>query len=113
MKIRLKSDVSGSRDGVPWPPRGSVVDLPEEEAVPMCQNGMAVPVDSSGDDIENTADDRDSETRALTTDSASGVVPGRQQAADSDQGGDAEKKPPAKTAAPAKKAAAKPPAGQS
>ncbi len=40
----MKVDVSGTRDGHPWPPRGSVVELPDAEAADYCRNGMAEPV---------------------------------------------------------------------
>lgn len=79
MKIRLKVDVSGSRDGKPWPPRGSVTDLPREEAMQLCSNGMAVPVDSGNEGTEAAVPSAaDVETRgpALTTESASAVTPG-------------------------------------
>jgi len=44
MKIRLKVELSGTRDGVPWPPRGEAVDLPDAEAADLCAAGMADPV---------------------------------------------------------------------
>ncbi len=43
MKVRLKGDISGSRNGVAWPPRGEVVDLPDDEALVLLNNGMAEP----------------------------------------------------------------------
>lgn len=44
MKIRMKVEVSGTRDGEPWPPRGSVIDMPDAEAAQYCAGGMAEPV---------------------------------------------------------------------
>jgi hypothetical protein len=32
MKIRMLVDIAGTRDGVEWPPRGGIIDLPEQEA---------------------------------------------------------------------------------
>lgn len=32
MKVRLKTEVTGLRDGVPWPKVGGVIDLPDDEA---------------------------------------------------------------------------------
>jgi len=105
MKVRLKVDVSGSRDGVAWPRRGGSVDLPKEEAMQMCRNGMAEPVDSSSDDVETATVPDDSSKRGLTTENASGLVPN----------GEDEKPEPEKTVesqprrrGPAKKAAAAP-----
>lgn len=44
MKIRMRATVSGSRDGVPWPGRGEVVDIPDDEAAGYCAIGLAEPV---------------------------------------------------------------------
>jgi len=46
VKVTLKVDVSGSRDGQPWPRRGSLVDLPDQEAADLCAAGLAEPVAS-------------------------------------------------------------------
>jgi len=35
--------MSGTRNGQQWPPRGSVVDLPDEEARQLCEQRMARP----------------------------------------------------------------------
>lgn len=43
MKVRLVVDV-GVRDGMRWPLRGNVVDLPEEQARAVVAAGEAVPV---------------------------------------------------------------------
>jgi hypothetical protein len=42
MRIRLTSDMSGTRDGQEWPPAGSVVDLPDVEARGLLAGGSAV-----------------------------------------------------------------------
>ncbi|MGH3679092.1 MAG: hypothetical protein ACRDT2_02015 [Natronosporangium sp.] len=44
MKVRMKGVISGTRNGVPWPGPGSLVDLPDSEAAQLCDQGMAVPV---------------------------------------------------------------------
>lgn len=44
MKIRLAVSLSGTRDGVDWPQRGEIVDLPDAEAVDMLNARLAVPV---------------------------------------------------------------------
>lgn len=61
--------MSGTRDGVDWPPRGSVVDLPDAEAIQLCDGGMARPVVE--DNVEKAVvDDYEVEMRApLTTES--------------------------------------------
>lgn len=48
MKIKLLVDVSGMRNGVDWPGRGAVVELPEDEARSMIRSGMGA--ESEGDD---------------------------------------------------------------
>lgn len=120
MKVRLKVDISGSRNGAPWPGRSSIVELPDDEAARMCQNGMAVPVDGSEDDVETAVPNDDSSRRGLTTMTAAATVPHQQDASGAlipakDDGGnaDGDAKPstaPARKTAAAKKAAAKPPA---
>ncbi|MGW4886911.1 hypothetical protein [Streptomyces murinus] len=44
MKIRMKTDVSGSRDGQPWPRRGSTLEVPDAEGADLCKAGIAEPV---------------------------------------------------------------------
>jgi hypothetical protein len=41
MRVKMKVQVSGTRDGLPWPDRGETVDLPDEEAAQLCAAGMA------------------------------------------------------------------------
>lgn len=65
MKVRMKVDVSGTRNGQEWPRRGSIVDLPDAEAIQMCEAGMAVPV--VDDDVETATLPADEESRPLTT----------------------------------------------
>lgn len=72
MKIRLIGDMSGTRDGQEWPPRGSTVDLPDDEAQQLIRGKMAVP--AINDDVETAIiDTADVEERALTTESAPAV----------------------------------------
>jgi hypothetical protein len=44
MKVEMKMQLTGSRNGLRWPPAGEVVDLPDGEAVDLCSQGCAVPV---------------------------------------------------------------------
>lgn len=47
MKVKLKVQLSGTRDGVSWPPVGTVVELPEDEARDMLTSGVAGPLDEN------------------------------------------------------------------
>lgn len=91
MKVRIQGDISGSRDGVPWPKRGETMELPDDEGASLCASGLAAPVAES-DDVEKAVPADDSEKRVLTTENSAAVTPGA----------DEEKAP-----APAKKAVAK------
>lgn len=44
MRVRMKVDVSGVRDGQPWPPRGETVEVGDQEGADLCAAGMAEPV---------------------------------------------------------------------
>jgi len=44
MKIRMKTQIVGARNGVRWPPSGSEIELPEREAAKLCAAGLAEPV---------------------------------------------------------------------
>lgn len=57
MRVKMKVDMSGTRDGAPWPPRGTVVDLPDDEALQYLNADMAVP-----------AGETDAETATMPTD---------------------------------------------
>ncbi|MGV4984518.1 hypothetical protein ACVB8X_13940 [Streptomyces sp. NRAIS4] len=98
MKIRMKTAVSGSRNGVPWPPRGGTVELPDDEAAGLCASGMAEPV--ADDEVETATVPDDAEERALTTETAAPVTPSAPAA-------EAEPMAPPKKASPARKATAK------
>lgn len=64
MKVRMLIDVSGARNGQPWPPRGQDVDLPDDEAAGLCAAGIAEPVAEPDADVEKAVPDDDAETRA-------------------------------------------------
>lgn len=110
MKIRMKIDVSGSRNGVPWPPRGGVLDLPDAEGAALCAMGGAEPVED--DDVETAVPDDDTEKRALTTETAAAVTP-NEPTAEQPPAPAKKTAPVKKTAAPAKKAAASTPPADS
>lgn len=52
MRVRLKVDISGTRDGHDWPPRGAVVDLPADEAMGLIGSNMAEATGDHTADIE-------------------------------------------------------------
>lgn len=43
MLVLMLGQVSGLRDGKPWPPPGHTVDLPDDEGARLVQQQMAVP----------------------------------------------------------------------
>lgn len=45
MDVRMKVSISGTRNGVDWPPIGSTVSLPDTEAADMVSAGLAAPVE--------------------------------------------------------------------
>lgn len=45
MRVEMKTQISGTRNGKDWPAPGGVVDLPEDEAEGLVANGMAVLVE--------------------------------------------------------------------
>ncbi|ARF75685.1 hypothetical protein B7C62_28085 [Kitasatospora albolonga] len=55
MRVRMKVTVSGTRDGEPWPEKGSVVDLPDGEAKQLIAAGIAAEPDDEPEVEEATA----------------------------------------------------------
>ena len=41
MKVRLRVNLTGTRNGEAWPPKGAEMELPEAEAQDMIRGGMA------------------------------------------------------------------------
>lgn len=52
MKVRMKIAITGTRDGVRWPGVGGEIDLPDHEAMRLCANGRAEPVEDRDGDVE-------------------------------------------------------------
>ncbi len=48
MRVKLKADISGDRDGRPWPARGEEIEVPDEEGASLCANDLAEPVAARG-----------------------------------------------------------------
>ena len=44
MLVRMLERILGTRNGVAWPPRGGVIDLPDAEALALFAHGYAQPV---------------------------------------------------------------------
>ena len=44
MKVRMKVQITGTRNGEKWPPVGGVIDLPTEEAEGYIAQGYCEPV---------------------------------------------------------------------
>lgn len=44
MRVRMKVEMSGTRNGAPWPPRGETVEVGDVEGADMCAAGLAEPV---------------------------------------------------------------------
>lgn len=44
MIVKMVGDVSGTRDGVPWPARGAEFDVGDDEGAALCASGLAKPV---------------------------------------------------------------------
>lgn len=66
MRVKMLVELSGTRNGQPWPPRGQVVDLPDDEAAHYCAAGMATPVATRGADVETATPPPDAEKRAAS-----------------------------------------------
>lgn len=44
-KVRMVARISGVRNGVDWPERGGVIDVPADEAADLIRAGLAVEAD--------------------------------------------------------------------
>ncbi|MFI1767517.1 hypothetical protein ACH41H_36470 [Streptomyces sp. NPDC020800] len=106
MKVRIRGDISGSRDGVPWPKRGEVMELPDDEGAQLCASGLATPVKDTEKDVEKAVPDDDSEKRSgLTTENSGALTSDGGQGS---QGADSEGAEEKQDQAPAAKKATTP-----
>lgn len=64
MRVCMKVTVSGTRDGEPWPAKGGIVDLPDDEAKQLLAAGMAVEPAAESDVEEATAPAAETSTPA-------------------------------------------------
>lgn len=51
-KVKMFVTMSGTRDGQPWPPAGSVVELPDDEAKTFLAQRLAYNKDADGNDLD-------------------------------------------------------------
>ncbi|MCP2339171.1 hypothetical protein [Actinomadura rupiterrae] len=52
MRVVMKHQISGTRDGQEWPAPGGEIELPDVEGAMLCAQGMAEPVETRGKDEE-------------------------------------------------------------
>ena len=52
MLVVMVAQMSGLRDGKPWPPRGHTVDLPDDEALRLLEMEMALPATDPDTGVE-------------------------------------------------------------
>lgn len=50
MQVRMRTHITGYRDGVEWPPAGGLVDVEEQEAERLFTAGLADPVEAPAAD---------------------------------------------------------------
>lgn len=55
VRVRMKHQMSGTRQGVDWPAPGEEIALPEDEAVTLLNSGMAEPVEDRDEPETATA----------------------------------------------------------
>jgi hypothetical protein len=65
MRIRMIADISGTRNGAPWPPYGQFAELPDQEARELCDLELAEP--ANGEDEPVTRDSASALTRETAT----------------------------------------------
>ncbi|WP_426404222.1 hypothetical protein ACN9M0_24795 [Streptomyces sp. R-07] len=65
MRVQMRVKVSGTRDGVEWPDRGGVVDLPEEEAAQLVHARLAEPAGDERVPVEESATPADDTEKAV------------------------------------------------
>ena len=71
MQVRLLNTMTGTRNGEDWPPKGSIITVPDAEAVDLLNAGIAAPVAA----VENAAAPKPAESAAMPD--AAKRAPGR------------------------------------
>ncbi|MER8042714.1 hypothetical protein [Streptomyces sp. NPDC094032] len=54
MRVRMRVQISGTRDGAEWPERGGTIDLPDDEAEQLIRYGAAEADEPAPDDAPPT-----------------------------------------------------------
>ena len=67
MKIRMKVQMSGTRNGELWPAVGEIVELSDAEGAKYCANGTAEPVAARAKAETATAPEPEERKSGLTT----------------------------------------------
>ncbi|MCO5986568.1 hypothetical protein NE235_10685 [Actinoallomurus spadix] len=55
MRVKMRHQISGTRDGQDWPAPGEEIDLPEDEAVSVLNSGMAEAIEDADEPEKATA----------------------------------------------------------
>ena len=55
MRVRMRAAISGTRNGVTWPPIGGEIEVGDEEGAQLCAAGMATPIMQRATDHVETA----------------------------------------------------------
>lgn len=50
MQVRMRAEISGTRNGSPWPAAGEVVTVDDAEGARLCASGVAEPVAAKPDE---------------------------------------------------------------
>ncbi|GGY29727.1 hypothetical protein GCM10010363_07730 [Streptomyces omiyaensis] len=87
MRVLMKAALSGTHDGEPWPERGGLVDLPDDEARHLIRAGLAKESDDepeqdsapAPEDPQAPADPETLEETATPTDEPETAVPVRRR----------------------------------
>jgi len=50
--VKMKVQISGSRNGQDWPPRGGLLEVPDDEAQTLVHTGIAEPAELEAAELE-------------------------------------------------------------
>lgn len=64
MRIEMRAQISGTRNGEDWPAKGGTIDVPDDEAAQLIGQGMAVPA-AADEEVEAAADGTSTETATV------------------------------------------------
>ena len=75
MLVRMLINITGSRDGSPWPAPGGTLDVPDHEAESLIANGYAEAERADAPATEEVASAPDPDPEPTTTDSDGDPAP--------------------------------------